>query len=153
MVTSICIFSGRANSTENGPSAPGPKEILPVSRCRRMALILSAPPRAARTLATISSAVCAAARGGKTAHNDNTTSTAQKIFSRPDETFELFIETHSASASLHAGSASHVRSCRDKRQFTASIYRVNLLLLALLCRGAYRICCWMRAGGVCSQTV
>src|SRR5271156_2079036 len=91
MVISMCIFSGRANSTENGPSAPGPKEILPVCRCRRMALILSAPPRAARTLATTSSAVCAAARGAKTAHNDNASSAAQETLARREETFDLFM--------------------------------------------------------------
>src|SRR5437879_1283829 len=51
------ILPGRFSSTANGPSAPGPNEIVPVTRCAWIPLILSIPPRAAITLATSSSTV------------------------------------------------------------------------------------------------
>src|SRR5207244_3562510 len=52
------ILPGRFSSTANGPSAPGPNEIVPVTRCAWIPLIFSIPPRAAITFTTSSSTVC-----------------------------------------------------------------------------------------------
>src|SRR6266849_11061284 len=63
MVSCMCIFSGRSNSTTKGPLT-SPKAMCPETRSEWMERSLSAPPRAAMTLARISSAVCAAAATG-----------------------------------------------------------------------------------------
>src|SRR6266446_2866292 len=63
MVICMCILSGRFSSTANGP-VTSPNEICPETRSELMARILSTPPRAASTLARISSAVCAEAAAG-----------------------------------------------------------------------------------------
>src|ERR1700736_3758614 len=56
MVSCMCILRGRLSSTTKGPEL-SPKEMCPEMRWELMARILSRPPRAAKTLATISSAV------------------------------------------------------------------------------------------------